>query len=269
MVISEFGAGLGDILTLVYNSDRYNCLEKMGPDERAMIVLMSHNPHAKELFLWHPNSKQFSIHDVGFWWPDQDREKRAEYNLPPAQPFHFVKQDSAKFYPSPKDYEILSTLESFPFVVMNACAGGPDRNIPDAICEDISQAITGRGHEEFGIRTVVVGRSYRLDKRRERKFVERGGLIDLTDKLSVPGTLELIARSRGAICCHSAMCLASWYVKKPTFLLYPKDVGTREFDKPAHQYTFGKDFPSTIHIDFGSYKRAVTERFINIVGKAT
>ncbi|MCI0528777.1 MAG: hypothetical protein L0Y56_15165 [Nitrospira sp.] len=268
MIISEFGAGLGDVITLIYNSERYNILEKLAPDERAMVILMSHNPHAKELFLWHPKAKQIEIRDVGFWWPSEDKKKRAEHHLPPAQPLHLIRQESVKFYPSPEDYAILETLKSFPYVVMNAAAGGIDRNIPEDICEDISQGITGSGQRDFGLRMVVVGRTYNAGKRKERKFIPRGGLIDMVDRLTVPGTIELIARSRGVVCCHSAICLIAWYLKKPVFLLYPNDVKEREFNRPAHQYTIGKDFPTTIHLEFDDYKRAILDRFINLVGKA-
>lgn len=267
MIISEFGAGLGDVLTLIYNSERYNVLEKLAPNEKAMVILMSHNPHAKELFLWHPKAGQIDLHDVGFWWPWEDEKKRAEHRLPAAQPLRLIRQESVKFYPSPEDYAILKTLESFPYVVLNAAAGGVDRNIPADICEAISQGLTDRGQREFGLRAVIVGRTYNADKRTEHRFVSRPGLIDMIDRLSVPGTIELIARSRGVVCCHSAMCLMAWYLKKPVFLLYPKHVKDREFDRPAHQYTFGKDFPTTIHLEFDDYKRAILDRFINIAGK--
>lgn len=267
MIISEFGAGLGDVITLIYNSERYNILETLKPDQKAMIVLMCNNPYTKELFLWHPKAKQFDIRDVGFWWPWEDKEKRRQHGLPQAQPLELRRQESVRFYPSPEDYEVLKTLESFPYLVMSASAGGVDRNIPEPICEDISKANSERGQKEFGLRTVVVGRSYSPEKRKERKFIPRSGLIDLIDRLTVPGTIELIARSRGVVCCHSAVCLIAWYLNKPVFLAYPKEVKEREFNKPAHQYTIGKDSPTTMHMEFGEYTRGKFDRFLNIAGK--
>lgn len=269
MIISEFGAGLGDVITLIYNSERYNILEKLSPEDRAMVVLMSHNPYSRELFLWHPKVRQIDLRDVGFWWPWEDEQKRSEHHLPPAQPLRLIRQESVKFYPSPEDYAILQTLESFPYVVMSAAAGGLDRNIPDGICEDISQWITDRGQREFGLRVVVVGRTYGAGKRAERRFTPRAGLIDMIDRLTVPGTIELILRSRGVVCCHSSMCLIAWYLNRPVFLLYPKHVKEREFDRPAHQYTIGKDSPTTVHLEFGSYNRSALDRFIDIAGKTS
>lgn len=266
MIISEFGAGLGDVVTLVYSSDRYNILEKLPQNDRALIVLMCHNPYVRELFLWHPKSAQFDIRDVGFWWPHEDKTKRLQYGLPEAQPFHYVPQESARFYPSPEDFKILDTLTSFPYVVVNAAAGSIDRNIPDDMCEDIAEGIVANGHDKYGLRVVVVGRSFNMASRKEHKFVRRGGLIDLTDRLSVPGTFELVARSAGVVCCLSAICLLSWRIKKPVFLMYPIEVRDREFSKPAHQYTYGKDQKTTMHLDFQSYSRKEIVTFTEMVG---
>lgn len=268
-VISEFGAGLGDVITLIYNSDRYTRLEHLKPHQKAMIVLMSHNPHAKELFLWHPKASQFDIRDLGFWWPSEDKEKRSQHNLPPAQPLHLFPQGSVKFYPSPQDFKVLDTLSSFPYIVINTAAGGVDRNIPQDIYEDAIKTICDDGQKEHGFRAVVVGRKYNTSNRVEHDFVPRPGLINLIDKLTVPGTIELVARSRGVFCCHSAICLISWYLKKPVFLTYPKHVWEREFKKPPHQYTLGKDWPTTIHLEFEKYTNQQIRRFIGIAARAS
>lgn len=267
MIISEFGAGLGDVITLIHHSPRYNILETLAPNDQAMIVIMSNNPHTKEIFSWHPKAKQFDIRDVGFWWPWEDEEKRKEHKLPPAQPLLLTRQKEVKFYPSPEDLDVLKSLGSAPYIVINVAAGGVDRNIPVDICEDAVGAIVERGQREFGFRAVVIGRKYNVGKRVEYKFPPRPGLIDLTDQLSVPGTIELVARSRGVLCCHSAICLIAWYAKKPVFLVYPQHVKDREFNRPAHQYTFGKDFSTTRHVEFSEYKRAIFERWITHIGR--
>jgi ADP-heptose:LPS heptosyltransferase len=268
-VISEFGAGLGDVITLIYNSDRYTRLDHLKPKEKAMIVLMSHNPHSKELFLWHPKASQFDIHDVGFWWPWEDQQKRAQHGLPPAQPLHLTPQGSVKFYPSPEDFKVLDTLTSFPYIVVNTAAGGVDRNIPKHIYDDAVRTICEDGQRNHEFRAVVVGRRYSPEKRTEHDFIPRPGLVNLIDRLTVPGTIELIARSRGVFCCHSAICLIAWYLKKPVFLTYPKEVGEREFGKPPHQYTLGKDWPTTIHLEFDKYSNREMKRFLEISARAS
>lgn len=265
--ISEFGGGLGDMVTLIHWSDRYTRLETLGSEERAQIILMCHNPFAKELFLWHPKTTQFDIRDCGFWWPWEDAEKRKLHGLGPAQPIVLSRQDAVKFYPSPEDLEIIETLESFPYVVVSAGAGGRDRNIPDRIYEEVVQTVVERGHREYGLRVVTVGRTYNETLRSEPKFIPRGGIVNLIDRLSVPGTLELIARSVGVFCCFSAVCLSAWYAAKPVFLLYPRDVRDREFLRPPHQYTFGKDFKTTMHVDFDNYKRSDADLFVTMVGE--
>lgn len=262
--ISEFGGGLGDVITLIHWSDRYNRLSELQEGERALIVLMSHNPHAKEIFLWHPKASRFDIRDLGFWWPWEDVQKRSVYGLGPAQPLVLKKQEKVEFYPSPEDRAFLETLDSFPYIVISAGAGGNDRNLPRPVYEDIAQAICEKGHREYGFRAVIIGRTYNSQARQEPQFIPRGSLINAVDRLSVPGMIELLARSSGVVCCFSAVCLAAWYLAKPVFLAYPTDVRDREFFKPAHQYTFGKDFPTTMHLTFHSYARKEINTFIEM-----
>jgi hypothetical protein len=48
--------------------------------------------------------------------------------------------------------------------------------------------------------------------------------------------------------------------------MYPKEVRDREFFKPPHQYTLGKDWKTTMHLDFGSYSRKEIATFVEMVG---
>lgn len=268
MRVVEFGGGLGDTITMIYSSERYVGLEALPPDEKALIVLMSHNPFTRELFLWHPNASRFEIKDLGFWWPWEDEKNRALHKLPPAQKFEYSPQKSVKFYPSPSDFKLLEQLH-FPYIVMASAAGGIERNIPGEIVEDMSSIICTEGQKDYGFREVVVGRSYGYGKREEHTFIPRGGIVNFMDELSVPGMIELIARSKGVICCHSAVCLIAWYLKKPVYLLYPKEVQEREFDNRApHQYTIGKDFPTTMHTQFANYKKEDVKVFLEMASKS-
>lgn len=267
MRIVEFGAGLGDVITMIYSSDRYVGLETLPANEKAMIVLMSHNPYAQELFLWHPKISQFEIRDLGFWWPWEDEENRKAHKLPPAQKFEYVPQKEVKFYPSPEDYKIIDKLKS-PYIVLSMAAGGYDRNFPAEISEDIANIICSEGQAKYGFQAVSVGRTYNYGKREEHYFTKRQGMVDLIDQLTVPGTIELVARSKGVICCHSAVCLIAWYQKKPVYLLYPKAVQEREFDNRApHQYTIGKDYPTTMHTQFANYKKDDVRIFMEMAAK--
>lgn len=258
-MIQEFGAGLGDIVTVMYSSARYNALDKLGPDEKATIVLMSHNPFAKELFLWHRNSSRFEIKDLGFWWPKDDSEKRAFHKLPPAQPFVYEPQESCRFYPAPSDHQTLEYLHSIgPYVVVSASAGGPDRNIPKELVERTVDVFL-----RCSIPVVVIGRTYG-EHRSEVPVDERPDVINLVDRLTIPGTAVAIEKAAGVFCCHSSISLLSWRLKKPVFLLYPEDVRKRDFHS-VHQYTIGKDYPTTIHMEFSQWAAPHAERFVTIM----
>lgn len=254
----ELGAGWGDAITVMYTSSRYNDLELLEPGEQATVVLMSHNPHVRELFQWHPKRAQLIIRDLGFWWPKDDAERRAYHKLPPAQPFVFKLQEKCSFYPSPEDQKILGQISSGgPYVVVSVSAGGVDRNIPAAIYESAVDGIL-----KAGLKVVVVGRSYVHHDRVEQAVKVQSNVVNLIDRLTIPGTAKLIERAAGVFCCHSAICLLSWYMKRPTFLLYPEHVREREFHS-AHQYTFGKDFPTTRHMEFSKYAPASLEEFLS------
>ncbi len=256
----EFGAGLGDVVTLMYTSARYNSLESIGPEERVTIVLMSHNPFAHELFKWHRNAARMEVRDLGFWWPKEDAEKRAFHKLPSAQPFVYEVQKSCRFYPSPEDLATLSYLESLGgYVVVSASAGGTDRNIPAETCERAIDVFL-----EAGYPVVVTGRTYG-DIRKEVPIRPRADVINLIDCLSVPGTAMALEQASGVFCSHSAMCLLAWHMKRPVFLLYPEDVRRRDFHS-VHQYTIGKDFPTTMHMEFSEFSDEKAKRFVKIMG---
>lgn len=261
----EFGAGLGDTLTLIFNCDSYSSLELLQPDEQALIVLMSHNPCVKEFFLWHPKNSQFIIRDLGFWWPWEDAEKRREHGLPPAPPLVWSKPPALKFYPAPEEFEGIDALKALGnYVVISACAGGVDRNIPQPIAQETIKVAT-----DMGFSVVVIGRNYNLPNRTEYAFPDEPNVINLVDRLSGPATVEVIKNSMAVFCCHSAICLLAWYLRKPVFLLYPSHVKEREFDKPAHQYTFGKDFKTTDHMQVSEYSSERLSRFLSMAANVS
>ncbi len=251
----ELGGGLGDTVTLMYTSDRYNSLDLLGPDERATVVCMSHNPFVPELFRWHPKRDQFTVRDVGFWWPNEDAAERAKHQLPPAQPFVFKLQEKCSFYPSPADVRVLGDVLK-PFVVVAAAAGGMDRNVPVEACERFVDQAIARGY-----RVIVVGRTYG-NNRAEIRLRPREKMVDLVDRLSIPGTAVLLEHAAAVLAAHSGICLLSWYLKVPVLLLYPEHVRAAHFHS-VHQYTFGKDFPTTRHMLFSECGKERMDEFFD------
>lgn len=255
----EFGGGLGDTVTLMYTSDRYNCLERLEPNERATVILMSHNPHVHELFRWHPKKPQLTVRDLGFWWPKDDAERRARHQLSPAQQFIFKLQEKCSFYPSPEDLKILGPVKSGgPYVVLSGAAGGLDRNIPQSLCEQFADQAIAKGWK-----VVVIGRTYG-ENRAEIRLRERPGVVHLIDRLSIPGTAKILEGAAAVVCPHSGVCLLSWYLKRPVFLLYPQHVKDAHFHS-VHQYTFGKDYEGTRHMLFSECSPEKIQEFLSVV----
>jgi hypothetical protein len=261
-VYCEFPGGLGDVVNYMYTSSRYNRLETLEPDERATVVLLCHNPFAKELFEWHPKRSRMTVRDFGFWWPSEDHIQRPHHGLPPApQPYVASLQEKCIFHVSPADLQVLAALKTGkPYLAIGAAAGGVDRNIPAEICERSADLAIDRGWS-----VAVVGRTYGQN-RSEIRLRPRPGIIDLVDRLSIPGTAMAIEGASGVLCCHSAVCLLSWYMKRPVFVLYPEHVQAREFGAINH-YSFGKDYPTTRHMEFSQYSRERFDEFLSIAGK--
>jgi hypothetical protein len=249
----RFAGGLGDIANYMWTSDSYNCLDRLESDEQATVVLVCHNPFAKELFQWHPKRSRFSVKDLGFWWPNQDAEMSRKHGIPREQPYVGMLQERCNLYPSPEDLRVLGELRKCaPYIVMSTSAGSVDRNIPSPICEQAVDLAIG-----LGFKVIQVGRTYG-ESRSEVKLLGRPGFLNLIDRLSVPGTALALEGAAGIFTCFSASLLFSWHLKRPVFLLYPEAVGGREFHCVSH-YTFGKDNPDTRHMAFSGYSR---ERFI-------
>lgn len=276
----EFAHGLGDIFVQCYQRGAYNVLRDLGPNDKARVAIISHNPAAKELLEWHPKRNQIEIVDCGYY-PDvftktSDAELRKKHNLPPADPWNQVlpeKTGAVVFHPSPEDERVLSGLEfgigseartqelKKPLIVLAASAGLPDRDIPADLIERIVDRMIGAG-----LRVVVAGRDYERHGHREwhptlPEFLSSGLVLDLVDKLSAAGTAELVRRCAGIVTCHSALCSLGWLLRKPTLLLYPQTTWERHF-KFRDRWAFGCDYPETVHARFEDYTPALVERFL-------
>lgn len=270
MIFANMGGGLGDIFNWLFMHDTYASLETIPPEEKVVISLTCGNPGAQELFRWHPKAPQFEVYNFGFLMPDDYAPVHKKHNFPSLTPSKYALQENLKFYPAPSDQPILEDLRTKRYVVLNVAAGHPGRSIPENVFNNILVAMGAYAMEKYGISVVAVGRTYDNHKdpnhnHIEPKLLPRPGLIDLLDKVTVPATLEIIRRSVGIICCFSAVCLASWYMKKPTLLLYTKDVGDTQINVVKKSpYNFGKDFPTSRHTDFDSYNRETLEGFLDM-----
>lgn len=250
----EYMGGLGDVILRLGSSPWYASLDRLAPNERAAVVLMCHNPNVAQLFEWHPKISQIEVYDFGFGGhaahPWEDPVWRAAHQMPakdPCPPPHDGSQ--INFYPAPSEVPVIAGFASDSFIVVCPTAGSVERTFPVHVADEIVDIAISSGFP-----VVEIGASYYLS-RQHGPLRPRAGLCSLVDKLSVPGTIELIRKARGLVTAHSFTCLAAWQLRKPVFLLYPK--WTRDvFDKHGViGYFFGANDPGTVHAEFSAYNR--------------
>lgn len=255
----EFDGGLGDVFNAMYNTDRYVSLERLGPGEQATVVIVSHNPHVKELFEWHPKKAQLTVKNLGYWLPSEDAQKRALHGIPPAAPHASLYQASVNYYQSREDLEIVGRVKSLgKYIVISSAAGTePSRDLPKTVREDALEAVIERGY-----RVVLLGRGYKLFARAEHEWRQSPMVDNLIDRLSVPGTANVVLGAEAVVTCHSALCILSWHARKPTFVGYPEYVYKRHFER-MDEHSFGKDRSTTVHLEFSRYDRSKFAGFLD------
>lgn len=229
----EYKGGLGDVLMRAYRHCSYRLLAEI--TEPTPVVLVCHNPHARELFDLHPKRHLMEFRDLPYWDPPLDAAKRAEYNLPGETPMPAHCGDSGMdYYASDADWEHLRPLCMRPYVAIAPSAGMPCRHVePRWVVCWIEMAL------KCGITPVLLGRSYgRLGRVEDFAGYEREGVVNLIDKLTVPGSFLAIRGAVGVCSAHSAAALAAWFELKPLLLVYPEDTRVGHFLREDH-WSFG------------------------------
>jgi ADP-heptose:LPS heptosyltransferase len=240
----EFSGGLGDIFYQMFHGGGYNALEKLTSEHHAVVALITHNPHARELFDYHPRASQIEVRDLGYWLPENDAAMRRRHGLPLGT-HEFPAAGAPDFYSSPGDREWLDGLNAAPYVVFSVSAGLPERDVPTNLVEHLVDLAVAHS-----LLPVLVGRNYpRLDRREQR--LRDGRVLDLIDRLTVPGVAAAVRRSLGVVCCHSAINMLAWLLRKPQLLLYPQSVYNRHI-AARDRWAFGIDFEECRHARFDS-----------------
>jgi ADP-heptose:LPS heptosyltransferase len=266
-----FVGGLGDILEQIWNSDRYVRLSRL--KGRAKVVVSCPNPGAIDLFRFHPAASSFDLVSVPFhgnWSPDVWKKYDVEEEAP-ASPRN--QAERVLVHVGPDDLPVLEDLTKKPYLVFSLSAGTDDRNIPSEIAERAAELSAAAG-----FRVVTVGRTYTPAHhesvkpnaevhRSETHLGQWPYVFDAIDRLSTPGSLVAIAAASGFFGCHSSMCLASWFVRKPTFVLLPKTLygGFKVND----HYTFGRDYPENFHGEFSDWTPGFFGAFLQRLKKST
>jgi hypothetical protein len=257
--------GLGDAIIVLHESTGYEDLERLGPDDRARVYVISHNPYVAELFRWHPRAAQIEVCVARHFFLnffDADERRRAGLPPEPIDPNPGRTRAPVRFWPSPDDERILSELPVEPFVAVAPSASGMEienRNLPDALLiQSLAIARTMR------IPAVILGRTYQGPHAQKKPPVRPSGagILDLTDRLSVPGTFEVVKRAGAVLSAHSCLTILSWFERKPLFLAYPPQYKFHDFDHPS-PFGFGKDYPETTRMLFSEFRPSKFATFLS------
>lgn len=238
----EFGGGLGDVIHQCYDGGYYNLLDEI--TSPVDIVIICHNPYAYELFEGHPKRALMNVRVFPYWTPDHNAAMRSHYGLPPV-PSNIRnglfprRPDGMNLYLLQGDDVALSQIDSR-YVVICQGAGLPSRELPIPLVHETIQHLVS-----MGFRCVISGRTFERSGRQEAlKDYAGPGVINLIDRLSVPGSLQLIRNCTAMVTGHSALNIAGWWERKPQLLLYPEQVRQFHFMK-KDQWSFGKEYPDT------------------------
>jgi hypothetical protein len=264
-VRAEHEGGLGDIFYQVHQNTNYDNLVALNPGETGSVVIVSHNPFAREIFEWLPTSGQIIVANCGF----EDIRKpsfRASVNLPKNRPSttHRPPITPLKFYPAPSDSQAIVELEKLkPFVVMAASGSYPSKSIPVTIADRLTNLAI-----EHGLNVVQIGRTYRIfisgednDPHNELKLEPRAGLYSMIDRLTVPGVAATMNMASGVIAPNTASLILSYCQARPTlFCAYQFDWDTFISSAPAG-YMFRLFDPLNRHFHLDKYDDSIPNEF--------
>lgn len=261
---TELYGGLGDIFWGIFCTDRYVRLDELRDDEGAAVSVVSHNPHAVELVRWHTKASQLTIFTPRFQapWKPHHRE-----GLPPLSRHRIRGYKTVRFYPSPWDANPLADLSNIgPYILFNLSAGDAHRSIPLPAAQSMARLAKKKGYS-----VVVIGRDYTRmiprtpDKHRETRLVGVDGAMNLIDKLTVPGTTEAVKMADGVVCPHSALCLLSWFMRRPNYVLWPPK-SRRDFTaNKITSYGFGARYPESRNSAIEEYTERSFEEFLEML----
>jgi hypothetical protein len=269
-----FSGGLGDVIRALYTKKGYILLNNA--QKPIAIVLASHNPFTKEIFLFHANFRRFILIDVsisyetlfakGFRGDDLTAQikKSIPYGVNSCIGTEQHKNPK-RIFTAPDTLEILNFEK---YVIFQPFAGGNARNIPCNLIIEILETLDKRKIKTFilmrsFVRTDFKGKLIHDDEKLNSTInLSKYSQVKLLNNLSVPATLQLLQNSKGCIGSWSSLHQAAWFEKKPVAVYYPPkyiDVEKRT------GYAFGLDYADTIHADFSSFDLEQFEKWLDLI----
>jgi len=227
--LEYFRGGLGDVILKVYRTDAYRKLEDL--TRRTIVVVMSTNPYAIELFRWHPMRLKMVLVDLSPHFqayrgegntPDEAIRRAFEFaGLPFVGLEPDIQQPTANTGTAPI-FHAPDTIDSEGHIVFQPFAGQPGRCLPEATIRNLIDVFAGSRRQVY-----IVTRSYLREAFRHdglcHDIESIGGPLPpnvrLLQHTSVPATLTLVQRCSHFIGGDSSLTHAAWSEGKPTVYL--------------------------------------------------
>jgi ADP-heptose:LPS heptosyltransferase len=267
----EFVGGLGDMFIQLYDHNWYKSLGSIPEGQKLSIGLLVHNPFADEIFRWHPAANRLLILKFGYKHRWLDPAWRTSFGLPDRSPLHSnpsQPQKALEYNPSPDDIEPLAQAFLLgKYAVMQLSAGTPERSIPKRIYEEMIQVFESRR-----MPVVKIGRTYKhliegsWPAHHEIDVGQKNSVLDLTDKLTVPGTARLIEGATCVVTAFTSIVLLAWFLRKPVFTVYDIGIKTQVLPIGPVGFAFGINRLDTDHATFDEYSSG---RFTSWVSRVT
>lgn len=264
----EFGGGLGDVMREAALSSIF---EKMEDDSEEPVVLVSisHNPNCWELFGFHPRADKLTLVDLPWsalksdtWNGVHDPKFRERFGLTDKKEKYPRRKGPLPYYhPSDADKRVLSSVpDRIAIIHSTASMGAGDRRtLPLEIVESVAEVLTRRSFQ-----VVFIGNNYNINGsetlHREETPPPSPGAISLIDKLSVPGTIQLVKQAAVSVLCDSSIACASVIYGTVAFLLVADNIWRScRGPESGHGKLHG---PKSYSCRFSTYKAALLERFL-------
>jgi len=276
----EFGGGLGDIINQMFRTPNYRYFE--GITEKTAALLITHNPYAAEIFKYHPGRELIEV-IMEHWVHPHEAEEKIRRPLLHKGYVRIMPSNAANtpvnLYISPEDRQIIDDMvnnsspderpagQACRYIVIQPFAGMRERDIP----VDIVKSVISHVVSEYNLKVILAGRSYErigADHSEEKGDLFIDGetpdlsVINLIDRLSVPGVLEVVKNCALFFGSHSSLNIAAWHYNKPCVVLYDEATKERHFRR-TDEWSFGKDNRTTRHGLFEEFSLRMLDEVLN------
>ncbi len=259
-----YGAGLGDVIRMCYQSAGYRSLGEA--TEPVPVIVASHNPFSIEIFRHHRNARNFILYDLGHKYEEYLAAGLRGPDISRALcQFAGVNYETLARGPARGDAPVFDApddVDSSGHIVFQPFAGNASyRSLPQDMIGQIVDVL-----RKAPGRVYVVTRSY-LRTESDGKVAHAGedarqfagGNVTVLENLSTPATLNLIKSCRAYVGSWSSLQQAAWFENKPVAVFYPRGFQVAQ-DRVG--YAFGIDRENTLGREFPNVDAGELDQFL-------